>query len=101
MLEPVAAFTVTFAPTGAASGTHAAAIHSASNSVTANPFDIALTGLAFSTTTNTDDDGLTDWGEYQLAALGFHWQVSQAILVSALNNGAGSVKLFPLSQLRA
>ena len=49
-----------------------------------NPYDINLTGQALSFTQDTDGDGLNDASEYQMAALGFDWQVNQASLVNTL-----------------
>jgi hypothetical protein len=48
-----------------------------------------------------DGDGLNDWAEYQLAPLGFNWQVSQPSLVGALTNGANAAGLFNLSQIQS
>jgi FG-GAP repeat len=94
-------FTVTFFPGGVLSATRTAAIHIASNDLDENPFDITLTGQALSTTTDTDGDGLTDWAEFQYAALGFDWQVSQPALVNTLNTGANAANLYTPTQVQA
>ena len=73
-------FTIEFA--SATSGTKTAAIHIANNVAGKNPYDINLTGQAYSFTQDTDGDGLNDASEYQMAALGFDWQVSQPALVN-------------------
>jgi len=74
------AFAVQFlAPSG---GTKTAALHISSNDPDENPFDIALTGLGLSRTTDTDGDGLNDAAEFEMEALGFNWQVSQPELVA-------------------
>jgi formylglycine-generating enzyme len=93
-------FTVTFTPVGAASGYRSAAIHIASNDTNESPFDIALEVSAFSTTADQDEDGLNDWGEHQLAPLGFNWQVSQPSLVSALSNGTNAAGYYSLQQIQ-
>jgi hypothetical protein len=86
-----ATFTVTFFPT--AGGAKTAALHIASNVTGAkNPFDISLIGTDLAFTNDSDSDGLNDASEFQMAALGFDWQVSQPALVSTyqtLANGAG------------
>lgn len=93
-------FTITFTPTGTASGNRSAAIHIASNDADETSFDIALTGNAFSSTNDMDGDGLNDWAEHQLAPLGFDWQVSQPSLVIALNNGANAAGFYTRSQIQ-
>jgi formylglycine-generating enzyme required for sulfatase activity len=87
-------FTVTFAPSAGASGTRSATLQVASNDADENPFDIALSGEAYSTTQDVDNDGMNDWGEYKLRALGYDWQVSQPELVSTLMNSTTSVGLY-------
>ena len=93
-------FTVTFAPTGSASGNRDAVLHLASNDADEGSFDIALGGVAFSTTADMDDDGMNDWAEYQLVQLGFDWQVAQPSRVAALNNGANAAGFYTLSQIQ-
>lgn len=92
-------FTVQYNPTG--SGTRTAALHIASNDFDENPFDINLIGLAFSVTEDFDGDGMNDWAEFQLAAQGFDWRLSQPALVSGFYAGANSAGLFTQSQLEA
>jgi Abnormal spindle-like microcephaly-assoc'd, ASPM-SPD-2-Hydin len=101
-LPPAASttFTVDFMPTGP-SGSRAAFVRITSNDANENPFDIALTGTAYSTTIDTDGDGLHDWGEFQLSGLGFNWQTSQPTLVSALQNGAPAAGLFSTDQIQS
>lgn len=93
-------FSVTFSP--ATGGMKNVALQIASNvSGTRNPFDIALTATALGMEQDTDNDGLNDVAEYQMAALGFNWQVAQTALVEtyfATANGAG---LFKASQVQA
>jgi len=102
-LQPGASttFTVTFAPVGGASGTRTAAIHIASNDADENPFEIALSGMAFSTTADIDNDGMNDWGEYQLAAMGFDWQTNNAALVNTYFAAANSNGLYTTAQVQA
>ena len=93
-------FSVTFAPTTGTSGSRTAAIQIASNDADENPFDIALSGAAYSTTLDVDSDGMSDWGEYKLAALGFDWQVANTALVSALYANADAAGLYSASQVQ-
>jgi sugar lactone lactonase YvrE len=93
-------FIVTFTPTGT-SGARAATLRIASNDANENPFDIALTGSAYSTTADVDGDGLNDWAEFQLAALGFNWQTSSTALVTALRTNASAAGYFTTAQLQA
>ncbi len=85
-------FTVTFTPTGTISSTRTAALHVASSDLNENPFDIALTGDAYSTTADADGDGLNDWAEHNYTALGFNWQVSQPALVTNLFSNLGKAE---------
>lgn len=84
-----ATFTVTLSST--TGGLKSAALQIASNLTGGlNPYDIQLTGRVLAFSEDTDGDGLSDASEFQLAALGFDWQVSQAALVNALfSNTAG------------
>ena len=75
-------FAVTFNP--ATLGTRTAIVNIASNDEDENPFTFDVRATAFSTTADSDDDGLNDWAEYTWSALGFDWEVSQPALVAAL-----------------
>jgi hypothetical protein len=92
-------FTLRFTPTS--TGPKTAALHIANNDANENPFDINLSGQVLSATQDTDGDGLNDVAEFQLAALGFDWQVSQPGLVAALFAGANSAGLYTSNQLQA
>jgi formylglycine-generating enzyme len=94
------AFTVTFAPGAGASGTRTATLQVASNDPDENPFDIALSGTAYSTTLDADSDGMNDWGEFKLSSLGFNWQTPNTALVNALYDNAGAVGLFNSTQVQ-
>ena len=97
-------FTVTFSPSSSpsSSGVRSAAIHIASNvSGATNPFDIPLTGQALSFSTDTDGDSMNDASEFNMATLGFDWQVSQPALVSTYNANANGAGFYTLSQVRA
>jgi hypothetical protein len=94
------AFTVTFAPGAGASGTRTATLQVASNDPDENPFDIALSGTAYSNTLDADSDGMNDWAEFELSALGFNWQTPNTALVSTLYNKAGAAGLFTTTQVR-
>ena len=75
-----------------------AAFHIASDDGNPNPFDINLSGLALSFTTDTDGDGLNDAAELQLGGLGFDRQVAQTALV---NSFLSSVGLYTPAQVQA
>ena len=94
-----ATFDLRFAP--ATGGTKSAVMHLASNDPDHNPFDIQLTGFAFSTADDTDMDGMNDAAEYQLAALGFDWQVPQPSLVATYFANANLNHLYTQDQVQA
>lgn len=82
-------FTVRFTP--ASTGTKTAALLIPNNDADEGPFHILVTGVGLDFLTDTDGDGLNDATEFQLAALGFDWQVSQPVLVNTLfNNLSGA-----------
>ncbi|MCX6840242.1 MAG: hypothetical protein NTX35_20875 [Verrucomicrobia bacterium] len=85
-------FTVQFLPTS--SGVKTAAISILSNDTDESHFDIHLTGTALAFTDDTDADGLNDASEFQMAALGYDWQVSQPALVSTLMSNATGAGLY-------
>jgi hypothetical protein len=72
----------------------------ASNDADENPFDIALSGTAYSTMLDADSDGMNDWAEFELSTLGFNWQTSNTALVSTLYNKAGAAGLFTTTQVQ-
>lgn len=92
-------FTVAFDP--ATSGPKSAVLHIASNDTANNPYDINLSGTAYSYTEDTDSDGLNDASEFQLAALGFDPAVSQTSLVDTYYAHANGAGLFTPSQVQA
>lgn len=94
------AFTVTFSPDAGASGTRTATLQVASNDVDENPFDIALSGTAYSTTLDADSDGMNDWAEFKLSALGFNWQTPNTALVSTYYDNAAAAGLFTTTQVQ-
>lgn len=67
-------------------GAKTAALHIASNDADENPYDINLNGTALSFSQDTDGDGMNDASEFQLANLGFNWQVAQPSLVQTLSD---------------
>jgi hypothetical protein len=93
-------FTVNFSPTPGASGPRTATLRISSNDVDESSFVIALSGTAYSTTLDLDSDGMSDWGEFKLSALGFDWQVANTALVSALYANADAAGLFTASQVQ-
>ena len=92
-------FTIDFV--SATSGTKTVALHVASNVPAKHPYDINLTGQAYSFAQDTDGDGLNDASEFQMAPQGFNWQVSQPALVSNLFSSASGAGLFTPSQVQA
>src|SRR5262249_21506861 len=78
-----------------------AAIHIANNVPGMNPFDINLTGQKLSYSTDTDGDGMSDASEFDLAALGFNWQVSQPALVNTYYSSANAAGLYTSNQVQA
>jgi hypothetical protein len=92
-------FTVTFAPKK--SGNRTAALHILSNDSDESPFDITLTGVALSYTTDSDGDGMNDAAEFNMTPLGFNWQTSQPALVNNYYANAWGAGLSSLSQIDA
>lgn len=85
-------FTVQFTPTSG--GVKTAALSIPNNDADESPFDINLTAQALAFTDDTDADGLNDASEYQMAALGYDWQVSQPALVNTLMSSAAGAGLY-------
>ncbi|MBE7500177.1 MAG: choice-of-anchor D domain-containing protein [Verrucomicrobiales bacterium] len=71
---------VTFTP--GAAGLRRATVSIPSNDPLASPFSFAIQGRGFSAAVDTDGDGMNDWVEYQLSALGFDWQTPQREMVT-------------------
>jgi uncharacterized delta-60 repeat protein len=83
------------------SSTKTATLSIATDDADENPFDITLTGAVLSFTTDTDGDGISDASEFQMATLGFDWQVHQASLVTTLKTSASGAGFYTLSQVQA
>lgn len=79
-------FTITFNPTGGVSSSRTATVQILSNDVDETPFAIQLTGAAYSTTLDSDSDGLSDWTEFRLSPIGFDWQTNNAALAASLTD---------------
>jgi len=92
-------FAVRFAPTS--TGTKTAALHLFNNDPDEAPFDITLNGYTLNFTQDTDGDGLNDAAEFQMAAYGFDWKVSQPAFVNDLFSTANGAGLFTQSQIQA
>ncbi len=93
-------FTIQFAPI--APGARTVALQIASNDANENPFDITLTSQAvLSFTTDTDKDGMNDASEFQMAAMGFDWEVSQPEWVATYFANAHLNQLFTEDQVQA
>ncbi|MBP7951578.1 MAG: choice-of-anchor D domain-containing protein [Verrucomicrobiales bacterium] len=92
-------FTVLFAAT--TGGVKSASLHIASNDADEAPFDIALTGRRLSFIEDGDGDGLNDASEFNLAALGFDWQLNQTALVNTYYANANGSGLYTPAQVQA
>ncbi len=80
--------TVRFAPVVTNSGLRNATVQITSSDPDDPVFTINISGSAYSSTSDTDGDGLNDWAEYQGGLLGLDWQVSQPALVEAFHDAA-------------
>jgi hypothetical protein len=94
-----ATFEVRFAP--ATGGTKSALMQLASNDPDHGVFEVALGGRAFSTADDSDTDGMNDAAEYQLAALGFDWELSQPELVATYFANTSQNGLMTRAQVQA
>ncbi|MEK7949964.1 cadherin-like beta sandwich domain-containing protein [Luteolibacter soli] len=94
-------FTVHFTPSPGPTGNRTANLHITSNAPSKNPYDIVLSGLALSFTTDSDNDGLNDASEFDMSSLNFNWQQSQIALVNTYNQAANGAGLFRQNQLQA
>lgn len=92
---------VNFNPAGENSGTRSATLRIASSDYDENPFVIALAGVAYSPSADSDGDGMSDWAEYRLAGVGFDWTMNQTAMVNALYDGANDAGLFTQTQVQA
>ncbi len=92
-------FTVTF--TAVAGGSRTTTLRIVNNDSDEGTFDIALTSYGLSFTVDFDGDGLNDASEFQMAALGFDWQVAQPALVNTLFSNANGANLYTPSQVQA
>jgi hypothetical protein len=85
-----------------------AALATGANTVTLTATDLiglsASTSFTLTVLTHTQDidgDGLNDASEFQMAALGFNWQVAQTALVNTLMSNASGAGLYTTSQVQA
>jgi hypothetical protein len=90
-------FTITFNPIGD-SGTRSAVLLIVSNDPDI-AYSASLSGLGFSSSQDGDNDGMSDWAEYDLRGFGFDWQATQNNLVSDYYENASSAGLVTLSQV--
>jgi len=102
--SPVAAagatsFQITFQ--ASALGLRSASVLIETNDLDENPFEFAIQGHGVSLITDTDSDGMSDWGEQQLEALGFDWEEDQTGLVSTYFAAASSNGLYNQTQYDA
>jgi hypothetical protein len=92
-------FTVTFTP--AAVGSRTTTLRILNDDSDESTFDITLTGTGLSFTNDTDGDGLNDASEFNMAALGFDWQVNQSPLVATYYANANGANLYTPAQVQA
>ena len=92
-------FTLRFAP--ASSGAKVAALHIASNDADESPFDINLSGRAFTPGADDDGDGITNTTELALATLGFDPLVNNSDLRTTLQANALGLSLYTASDIQA
>jgi len=90
-------FTVRFAPATAGLKTVTLTIPSDD---AGTPYTVNLSGRGLSTDTDTDGDGMSDAAEFNLAAFGFDWQMSQPAQVSTYLVNANSAGLYTTSQVQ-
>ncbi len=91
--------TITFVTAGT-SGMRDANLLIASNDLFQNSLNVALNATAYSNTLDADSDGMTDWAEYKLVALGFDWQVANTAQVAALFANASAAGLYTVDQVQ-
>ncbi len=91
-------FSITFTPT--AGGPRTAILTIPSNDPDEAIFTLQLSGTGLSFTADTDQDGLNDAAEFNLAPLGFDWQLPQPALVNTLLTHANGAGLFATSQVQ-
>ena len=92
--------TITLTSSGA-SGLRTANLRIGSNDLIQSSLDVALSADAYSNTLDVDNDGMNDWGEYKLNALGFDWQVPNTALVSTYYDNAAAASLYNQTQYNA
>jgi hypothetical protein len=92
-------FIVRYAPLDSSPKT--ATLSLANNDTDEQPFDLNLTGVVLSFTTDTDGDGFSDAAELQMAALGYDWQVSQTALVNTFTSNANGLGYYTAAQVQA
>jgi hypothetical protein len=92
--------TITLTSSGA-SGVRTANLQIGSNDLIQSSLDVALSAAAYSTTQDVDNDGMNDWGEFKLSALGFDWQVANNALVSTYYDNASAASLYNQTQYNA
>ena len=86
-------YTITFSPTGTISAPRNATVTIVSNDKLPE-FSFSISGMSFSSSTDTDSDGLNDWAEFSMRNFGFDWEVSQPDEVSFYYDSASSVGLY-------
>ena len=84
---------VNFQPSGLQSGVRNASVCIISDA-TFPELTFGISGLALSSETDTDGDGLNDWAEYRLSPNGFDWEKPQPNLVDQYYEFASLAGLF-------
>ncbi len=92
-------FKVRFTPTGP--GPQATTLSIPTNDPTQNPIQIQLSGRGLSFADDTDGDGVNDASEFNMAALGFNWQVNQPALANPLLADRSRMQLYTPGQIQA
>ncbi|MEI7899836.1 MAG: hypothetical protein WCK89_06255 [bacterium] len=86
-------FTVRFSPAGTNSGLRNASLLIASSDPDHPVFTVNISGPAFSSTADTDGDGMNDWAEYRGRFFGLDWETSQPAFVAVFYDAAHSAGL--------
>ena len=94
------AIAVTFSSTGGITSQNTAALHVISNDTAASPYDVNLSAWGYSTTGDTDGDGMMDWAEYTGSAFGFDWQVPNPALIAALPEFNAAAGLYSIADMQ-
>lgn len=93
--------TITFSPAGTTTGGRFGTLEITCDDPDESLLNRSLEGLGLSTIDDNDGDGMNDWAEYRLSAVGFDWTMDQTAMVTALYDGANDAGLFTPAQVQA